>query len=103
MIEQKNVNRREAIRLSVTGLAAVSLGGFTVVVQAEQVSESDELAVSLNYKHDASKAEGRSDDNAYCKNCAFFTGGDAEWGPCSIFNSNEVNANGWCVTYSAKQ
>jgi len=68
-----------------------------------KVSESDPVASSLGYKHNAaevdlSKHPKRGEAAAadqYCKNCVLFQGKDGdEWGGCSIFGGKMVNANG---------
>ena len=76
-----------------------------------KLSESDPVAMSLGYKHDASKVDlskhpRRGEpgaENQHCKNCVLYQGkaGD-EWGGCSIFAGKLVNANGWCATYAPK-
>mgnify|MGYP001820587828 FL=1 len=68
----------------------------------EPVDESGPMAVSLNYVHDATSSTVRSDSSAVCKNCRLFSDQDNEWGGCSIYPSNTVNADGWCGAWVAK-
>jgi hypothetical protein len=68
----------------------------------EPVDESGPMAVSLDYVHDATSSTVRNDSSAICKNCRLYVDQDNEWGGCSIFPSNTVNANGWCKAWVAK-
>lgn len=74
------------------------------------LSESDPMAVSLGYKHDAKKvdvkkfpkradAEGKKQ---FCENCMFYTGTGKDQGKCQIFVGKEVKAKGWCNSWSKK-
>ena len=63
-----------------------------------KVSEDDPTAQALSYVHDASTSDKAGEGQA-CKNCQLYTGGDAEWGPCSIFPGKAVSAKGWCVSW----
>lgn len=75
-----------------------------------KLEESDPLAQSLGYKHNAAdidtakfpKRGTPEAANQYCRNCVLFSGGDEDWGPCSIFAGKKVSANGWCATYAAR-
>lgn len=68
-----------------------------------QLAEDDAQAVALGYKHDATTvSNARYEAGQKCQNCVLYTGGDAPWGPCSIFPGKQVNANGWCSTYAPR-
>ena len=102
-------NRRKFLKkagILFTGLPTIQLIGWSKFAGAEEmpkVSEDDPVAVSLKYVHDASKADGRSNSEALCSNCQFYTGeADSEWGPCTIFPGKVVNANGWCSAWVVK-
>ncbi len=101
-------NRRKFLKragILLAGLPIIQLIGWSKLASAEmpKVSEDDPVAVSLKYVHDASKAAGRNNSEAFCHNCQLYTGeADSEWGPCSIFPGKVVNANGWCSAWVKK-
>lgn len=75
--------------------------------QAAKLEETDATAVSLGYRHDASKvdtkkfpafAAGRN-----CANCQLYQSkaGDA-WGACGGVGGKLVNGKGWCVAWVKK-
>ncbi len=66
-----------------------------------KLSEDDQQAQGLSYVHDASKSD-KAPEGQNCANCQLYTGGDAEWGPCSIFAGKAVSAKGWCITWVQK-
>lgn len=63
-----------------------------------KLSEDDPQAQALSYVHDAS-ASDKAGEGQNCASCQLYTGGDAEWGPCSIFPGKAVSAKGWCATW----
>lgn len=76
-----------------------------------KLDENSQTAQALGYKHDASQVDAeqfpsRADAdsaNEFCKNCLQFQAPpDRQWGPCTIFPGNLVNADGWCSAYVAK-
>lgn len=75
--------------------------------QAARLEESDTMAVSLGYKHDASKVDAKK-FTAYaaghnCANCQLFQGKASDaWGPCTAVGGKQVNAKGWCVAWAKK-
>jgi putative hemolysin len=79
----------------------------TAAAQAAKLEESDSMAVSLGYKHDASKvdtkkfttyAAGRN-----CANCQFYQGKATDaWALCPAVGGKLVNAKGWCSAWVKK-
>jgi hypothetical protein len=70
-----------------------------------RVSEDSEMALALNYKHDAQTVDAakRASDR-YCYNCSLFAGAeDDAWAGCSIFPGKVVAGRGWCSAWSPKQ
>ena len=63
-----------------------------------KLSEDDPQAQALNYVHNAAESE-KAGEGQKCANCQLYSGGDAEWGPCSIFPGKAVSKNGWCATW----
>jgi hypothetical protein len=72
-----------------------------------RVSETEQQAQALGYKHDASHVDKAKFKNYQpdqtCANCNLFKGkaGDS-WGPCDIFGGREVNSKGWCAAWVKK-
>ncbi len=79
-------------------VAAVLRGRDAFANDLPKLSEDDPQAQALSYKHNAAEAEAAG-EGQNCGNCQLYTGGDAEWGPCSIFAGKAVSAKGWCATW----
>jgi hypothetical protein len=75
--------------------------------QPARIEESDSLAVSLGYKHDASKVDAKK-FTAYvagrdCANCQLYQGKAADaWGACAALGGKLVNGKGWCIAWAKK-
>ncbi len=79
----------------------------TASAQATRLEETDAIAVSLGYKHDASKvdvkkfpayAAGRN-----CANCQLYQAKATDpWGACAAVGGKLANGKGWCVVWSKK-
>lgn len=103
-----NANRRRAVKLIVGGAAAFPLASLVtssnaVASDLPKLEESDPLAGSLQYKHDATQAPradkpGTPAAEQFCRNCQLAQG-EGEWVGCSIFPGKAVNANGWCTAW----
>lgn len=101
------MNRRNFIKnttISLSGLALLKISAqSSQAVAAELVSTTDSMAVSLKYVEDATKAKTRTNEDAICANCQFYSGASKrDAGPCSLFSGKDVKANGWCTAWSAK-
>lgn len=108
--DESNRSRRRFIKMGLVGIAAAPLSNLLVqkVLHAQEggdtpkVDPSDPQAQSLHYVEDATKGEGRQ-ENQFCHNCQFYQGDPtAERGPCTIFGGKLVNSNGWCSAYVKK-
>ncbi|WP_019626381.1 high-potential iron-sulfur protein [Thioalkalivibrio sp. ALJT] len=101
MSNTPNANRRKFLRQASAAVAAipvVSLVGMPAASAAEQAEDGH----AHHYVNDA--ADSDHPDYAAgekCKNCAFWGGGDAQWGQCfhAEFQGVQVNADGWCDAY----
>lgn len=111
----KNPSRRRFMTIAAGAAATVPLASLMSALPARagdlpQLSEDDAQAKALGYKHDASavdvtkfpKRSGDAGSTQFCHNCQLYQGGDAEWGPCSIFPGKAVAAKGWCNAWVAK-
>ena len=73
--------------------------------QAARLEESDPLAGSLGYKHDAAKVDAKKFP-AYaagrtCANCQLYQAKATDpWGACGAVGGKLVNAKGWCVAWA---
>ncbi|QFT86064.1 High-potential iron-sulfur protein [Halomonas sp. THAF12] len=101
-----NPSRRDFMRHSLLGLAALPLGIGVLSTRsfAQDLSpldpESDQ-AKALNYVETAAEA---SDHPAYaegetCANCMFY---QADSQGCQLFPQNSVAPEGWCQSWTAK-
>ncbi len=75
--------------------------------QATRLEEFEPLAVSLGYKHEASRVDGKSFPTYVagqnCANCRFYQGKPADpWGGCGALDEKLVNPRGWCVAWVKK-
>ncbi|WP_336274477.1 high-potential iron-sulfur protein [Vreelandella indica] len=101
-----NKSRRDFMRNSMLGLAALPLGAGILSKTAfaqelPRLDPSSSNAQALNYVEDASEA---SDHPAYeegerCDNCMFF---NAETQGCQLFPENSVEPGGWCQSWTAR-
>lgn len=91
---------------AVTALGATSLHSLKARAdELQRLSEDNDMARALNYKHDAQSVDAamRASDR-YCYNCALFAGADDDaWPGCSIFPDKSVAGRGWCSAWSPKQ
>ena len=72
-----------------------------------RIEESDPVAQSLKYVHDASTVDPASRANPApeqdCSNCALIQGDEgADWRPCQIFPGKLVANKGWCSVWAPK-
>jgi hypothetical protein len=79
----------------------------TASAQAAKLDESDSMAVSLGYKHDATKVDAKKfatyAAGRNCANCQFFQGKATDaWAACPPVGGKLVNAKGWCAAWSKK-
>mgnify|MGYP001811904033 FL=1 len=105
----KKIARRKFIQLS-----AAAAAGFIVAPTRSgnagdlpQLSEDDQMAMSMKYTHDASTVGPATRANPApdqtCANCALAQGNDGDaWIPCQIFPGKVVNAKGWCSVWAPK-
>jgi hypothetical protein len=110
LMEDKSVNhsRRHAVKLIVGGAASIPLAslvttGSATAAELPKLDESNPMAASLQYKHDATQAPrtdkpGTPAAEQVCANCQLGQG-EGEWIGCSIFPGNRVSANGWCTAW----
>lgn len=98
---------RRTFLVSSIGLASSLALSRQAFADTAKVEETDPLAVSLGYKHDATLVD-KAKQTKYvagedCANCQLYQGkaGDP-WGACPIFGGKQVNAKGWCSAYTKK-
>jgi hypothetical protein len=99
-----NQTRREFLRRSLLGLAAlpVGLGMLTRSTRAEELRRldpADPEARAMNYVENASEAEehGAYQEGRSCSNCRFFRAGTQG---CELFPGHRVQPGGWCVAWA---
>ncbi|WP_458526703.1 high-potential iron-sulfur protein [Onishia taeanensis] len=100
-----NQSRRDFMRNSLLGLAALPLGAGILSRQAlaqdlPRLDPENPQAKALNYVVEASDA---SDHPAYadgekCSNCMFY---NADTQGCQLFPQNSVEPAGWCQSWTA--
>ncbi len=100
--------RRNFVLVSLPAAALAAFAAPTVSAQQPaKLDESDRTAVSLGYRHDASKVDAAKYPTYAaghnCGNCQLFQGMAGEaWGACPAVGSKLVNAKGWCVAWVKK-
>jgi High potential iron-sulfur protein len=107
-----NQSRRNAVRLLLGGIVASPLLNLVnaTFVRAEDLphlTEDDPTAKALHYVNDAVKGNrtdkgGTPAGEQYCHNCRFVQADAGDWRPCQLFPGKAVNANGWCLSWTAK-
>ncbi|WP_421621244.1 high-potential iron-sulfur protein [Alkalilimnicola ehrlichii] len=107
MADTINQGRRRFLKTSALGVAAVPFTGLMLQQQVARadlprLSEDDDIARSLDYRHDATEVtHSRYQDGQSCGTCALWAGGDADWGACRIIPGKAVARGGWCNAYVA--
>ena len=102
------IARRQFIQLSAVAAAGclVRPANEAHAQDMPRIEESDPIAKSLKYVHDATtvdpaqRANPAAEQN--CANCALIQGTEGEWRPCQIFPGKLVNAAGWCSVWAPK-
>jgi hypothetical protein len=97
--------RRFVLTIPAAALALVAFRAASA--QAVKLEETDPIAASLGYRHDANKVDAKkfptfaADHN--CANCQLFQNkaGDT-WGACGAVGGKLVSAKGWCVAWAKK-
>jgi hypothetical protein len=79
----------------------------TLQAQPARLEESDALAGSLGYKHDATKVDAKKfatyAAGRICGNCNLYQGKATDpWAACAAVGGKQVNAKGWCVAWVKK-
>lgn len=107
-----NLKRRGFLKagsLAVASLAMASHAGISMPqARKPHLNEDDPEAEKLGYKHDATKVDKKKSPTykpgETCGNCQLFQGNPAkeEWATCPIFPGKQVNAKGWCSSYTKK-
>lgn len=87
--------------------AAALLLGARASAQPARLEESDPVAISLGYRHDAAKVDAKKFPSYVagrnCANCQLFQAkGGEEWAPCTAVGGKLVNAKGWCAAWVKK-
>jgi hypothetical protein len=99
--------RRQFVTTLVPAAAMLIGAAKTLQAQPARLEESDALAGSLGYKHDATKVDAKKfatyAAGRNCGNCNLYQGkaGDA-WAACAAVGGKQVNAKGWCVAWVKK-
>jgi hypothetical protein len=100
-------SRRDFMFRVLPATAALAGIGGLASAQAARLEESDQAAVALGYRHDASKVDAKKSPTyaagRNCANCQLYTGKAGEaWGPCGAVGGKLVNAKGWCIAWAKK-
>lgn len=108
-LKNRKIARRQFMQLSAVAAAGLVVKGRVAEAQDDmpKLEESDPVAQSLKYTHDASTVDAASRANPApeqnCANCALIQGAEGEqWRPCQIFPGKLVNADGWCSVWAPK-
>lgn len=103
------IPRRKFIQLTAVAAAGCFIrpGQEARAQDLPKLEESDPMAQSLKYTHDASTVDAESRPNPAedqtCLNCALLQGEEGEqWRPCQIFPGKLVNVDGWCSVWAPK-
>lgn len=98
--------RRAFLRKITAFGAAVPFAGLGITAASPAFADEEraEEGHAHDYVHDAADAEdhARFQEGSNCANCAFWQGGDDEWGGCQHpdFRDVLVAADGWCSAYA---
>ncbi|WP_018867881.1 MULTISPECIES: high-potential iron-sulfur protein [unclassified Thioalkalivibrio] len=101
MSDQPNANRRKFLRQASAAVAAIPVVSMVGISSAKADTKAED-GHAHNYVNDAADADHADySEGEKCKNCAFWGGGDDQWGQCfhADFQGVQVNADGWCDEY----
>ncbi len=113
MNDQSRMNKKRRMILGgMAALAGVPLLNTIFSAQAlaaglPHLKDNDPTAKALHYHHDATKAPRADKPNMpakdqFCHNCMFVKSDTGTWRPCQLFPGKDVNANGWCASWTHK-
>lgn len=101
-----NHSRRDFMRNSLLGLAALPLGAGILSKAAfadtlPRLDPSSDQAQALNYVEDAADAADHPayEEGEVCDNCMFW---QADSEGCQLFPQNSVEPKGWCQSWTAQ-
>ncbi|PMR76632.1 high-potential iron-sulfur protein [Billgrantia endophytica] len=99
-----NQSRRDFMRNSLLGVAALPLGAGILSKQAfaetlPRLDPNDEQAQALNYVEVADEASDHPayEEGEYCDNCMFF---EPDTEGCQLFPQHSVEPRGWCQSWA---
>ena len=106
-----NLHRRQFFATVGAAAGSVALGALACQSASAgdlpAMKETDSLAISMNYKEDTTKVDGKKFPNhkadQTCANCSFYQSTGSATGPCQIFAGKSVTAKGWCQVWSLKK
>ena len=104
MAEIDRVLRRAILRACLIGapfaVLIASTGSGEAAAELPLLSESDPLAVAVEYAEDAGRAP-HAKPGQTCLNCSVYSGArGAPQGPCVLFPGKAVRAAGWCTGWT---
>jgi len=99
-----DINRRRFVRHGLGCGAALAIIPLAAKA-APHVSEDEETAMALGYRHDTRQVDAQKFSKhrpeQRCANCSFFQGASADdWGGCAMFGRKHVAAAGWCNAWN---
>ncbi|AXY42444.1 high-potential iron-sulfur protein [Halomonas sp. JS92-SW72] len=101
-----NHSRRDFMRNSLLGLAALPLGAGILSKTAfadtlPRLDPESDQAQALNYVEDAADAADHPayEEGEVCDNCMFW---QADSEGCQLFPQNSVEPKGWCQSWTAQ-
>ena len=101
-----NNTRRTFLKTLMVGAGALIAAPFIQIqnVFAELAKLDDPLVKALGYVPNAKDSKDRKDKKANCANCQFYgdVTGKAKQAKCQLITSGEVQATGWCRSYSKR-
>ena len=105
MTDETDTARRAFLRkLAALGAVAPMAGAAITAAGPAAAEERAEEGHAHDYVHNAADAADhpRFREGSQCSNCAFWQGGDDEWGACQhpSFRNVLVAAEGWCSIYA---
>ena len=104
-------SRRIFLRTLALGMGALAVAPFLRVQQAfaDLVKPTDPLVKALGYVPNVDALKGKDAPNGHkkgtkCSNCQFYgdATGKAKVAKCQLIPSGEVEAAGWCRSYSPR-
>jgi High potential iron-sulfur protein/TAT (twin-arginine translocation) pathway signal sequence len=100
-------SRRQFLKTALVVAVATVAGGVVPKLRAAgdepHLTVADPTAKAMDYIEDAAASKNPlCKPGSICANCQLYSGPATGYGSCQLFPGKQVNARGWCTSYTRK-